>query len=116
MKLKYWIFVAAVTLGIALAPAAFARAGGGGGGGMHGGGFAGGVHGGFHVGGVRDGFPGSHRLYGSRGGFIGHGPQDRYYPYYPSYIPDGPYEIPGYCSAYPNDYNPGAGCYYWYDG
>jgi hypothetical protein len=94
MRLKYSIFVGAVALGLAMAPAAFARGGGG-----HGGGFGGG-HGGFG-GGFHGGFHGGHMMYGRGGGYFG-------YPYYPY--------IPGYCSEYPNGYYPGVGCYYGYAG
>jgi hypothetical protein len=94
-RLRYLAITAALAIGVALSPAAFAH-GGGGGGGFHGGGMAGGFHGGgFHDGGFHGGGHGGRPMVG-----YGFG-----YPY--------PVE-PDYCSQYPNGYNPTAGCYYPY--
>jgi hypothetical protein len=100
-RLRHVATIAALVIGIALSPAAFA-AHGGGGGGFHGGGMAiGGFHGGgFHGGGFHGG--------GFHGGFHGGRPLIGYgfgYPY-----PVDPY----YCSQYPDGYNPAAGCYHPY--
>jgi hypothetical protein len=97
-RLRYIATTAALAIGVALSPAAFAHGGGGGhgfgGGGFHGGGFAGG----FHDGGFHGGFRGGRPIYGYGYGYgYGFG-----YPY--------PLE-PGYCSQYPDGYNPAAGCF-----
>jgi hypothetical protein len=90
-RLRYIATAAALAMGIALSPPAFARGGGGHGGD---GGFHGGFAGGFHGGGFHDGFHGGRPIYG-----YGYGLG---YPY-----PLEPY----YCSQYPDGYNPAAGCF-----
>lgn len=103
-RLRHVATIAALVIGVALSPAAFA-AHGGGGGGFHGGGLG---IGGFHGGGFHGGsfHSGSFHGGGFHGGFYRSRPLIGYgYPY-----PVDPY----YCSQYPEGYNPAAGCYYPY--
>jgi hypothetical protein len=94
-RLRYFATAAALAIGVALSPVAFAHGGGGGGHGGGGGFHGGGMAGDFHGGGFHGGFHGGRPVFG-----YGFG-----YPY--------PVE-PDYCSQYPNGYNPAAGCYYPY--
>ena len=119
--LPYITSVAAMALGLALAPAALAAHGGGG--------FEGGHIGGAHLG----GFDGGHELpiaggHEFAGRVHGNGPHGGRPVYGPGGVFDGydfgygfgyaypGYVIPPWCSQYPDDYNPGAGCYLPYIG
>jgi hypothetical protein len=110
--------VALIALDLAVSPAAFAAHGGGG----HGGSFGAHEFTG-HLGG-RDHFAhfdGGRKFahFGRHGGRAVYGPGGVFYGYdfgygfgmaYPGYV------SPSYCSNYPNNYMPGAGCYWPYTG